>query len=247
MNWGFWMARGPRSQSGCRWCSAATRGMPVLTEIAKDDEARSAAQKIYETGAAALRADDSETAEQAIEKLDDLKGLLEQEYVVQIVNRPGEPSGVWRIPYVNEQARNYYLIVEAVASSGESLSVPVYNEETGKTDKVKTWGIRVDESTFEAVRRDKQDDGIIQNDRFGEKSRHRTSHDQRLFCRSCSRQISRANAGASTVQSYRVPVWILARSSASRRPASSSICTGNINRPARRHCRSRASLTSLWT
>jgi len=142
-----------------------------LTEIAKGDEARSAAQKIYDTGTAALQADDSATAAQAIEKLDDLKGLLEQEYVVQIVNRPGEPSGVWRIPDVNEQARNYYVLVEAVASSGERLSVPVYNEETGKTDKVKTWGIRVDESAFEAVRRDKQDDGIIQNDRFGEKSR----------------------------------------------------------------------------
>jgi hypothetical protein len=147
------------------------QGYAALTEVAKDDEARLAAQKIYESGTAALQDDDSATAKQAIEKLDELKRLLEQEYVVQIVNRPGEQSGVWRIPDVNQQARNYYVIVEAVGPSGERLSVPVYNEETGKTEKVKSWGIRVEQPAFEAVRRDKQDDGIIQNDRFGKKSR----------------------------------------------------------------------------
>jgi hypothetical protein len=36
---------------------------------------------------------------------------------------------------------------------------------------VQKWGLRVDHATFEAVRRDKQDDGIIQNNRFGVKKR----------------------------------------------------------------------------
>ncbi|MCG6967118.1 MAG: DUF6384 family protein [Chromatiaceae bacterium] len=142
-----------------------------LTQVAKTDEARLAVQRIYETGRAALQRDDRASAKQALQKLGELSRMLEQEYVVKIVNRPGEKSGVWRVPDLNRQARNYYVIVEAVGPSGERQSVPVYNEETGKTETVKSWGIRVDEAQFEAVRRDKQDDGIIQGDRVGAKSR----------------------------------------------------------------------------
>jgi hypothetical protein len=142
-----------------------------VTASAETAQARSAARRIYESGTAALKAEDDTTAKQAVEKLGELGDLLAQEYVVRIVNRPGEPSGVWRIPDLNPQARNYYVIVEAVGPDGARLSVPVRNEETNQTEAVKTWGIRVDETTFEAVRSDKQDDGIIQNDLVGTKSR----------------------------------------------------------------------------
>jgi hypothetical protein len=36
---------------------------------------------------------------------------------------------------------------------------------------VEIWGLRVDEATFRAIAEDKQDDGIIERDRFGTKSR----------------------------------------------------------------------------
>ena len=63
------------------------------------------------------------------------------------------------------------MIVEAVGPAGERLEVSVQDEETGTTERVRIWGLRVDEATFDAVRRDKQDDGIIENDRFGYKRR----------------------------------------------------------------------------
>jgi hypothetical protein len=78
---------------------------------------------------------------------------------------------VWRIPDVNAVARNYYVVVEAVDARGEVLTVPVENEETGRTERVKKWGLRVDERTFNAVADDKKDDGILQRDRFGAKRR----------------------------------------------------------------------------
>jgi len=90
---------------------------------------------------------------------------------VQIMNQPGERSGVWRIPDVNSDARNYYLIVQAIDRSGNVVEVPIQNEETGATNTVRAWGLRVDESTFEAVAEDKLDDGIIQNNVVGEKER----------------------------------------------------------------------------
>ncbi|MGI9249399.1 MAG: DUF6384 family protein, partial [Woeseiaceae bacterium] len=90
-------------------------------------------------------------------------------YKVRIVSRPNEISGVWRVPDVNPDARNYYLIVEAVAPSGNVIAVRVHNEEDGRSVEKSKWGLRVSEDTFEAVAADKRDDGIIQGDVVGTK------------------------------------------------------------------------------
>lgn len=148
----------------------AQRFQSVLA-IAADDDARNAAQQILNQGQAALARDDTDAAKKAVERLAQFGSALAQEFVIQVVNRPGERSGVWRIPDINQNARNYYLVVEAVNPGGERLRVPVSSEETGETQVVDTWGVRVDEATFDAVRRDKEDDGIIENDRVGYKKR----------------------------------------------------------------------------
>ena len=88
-----------------------------------------------------------------------------------IVSRPGESSGVWRRPPRGSQARNYYLIVEPVAPDGRKLSLPVRNEETGASETVSKFGVRVPQQTFEAVASDKRDDGIVQRNQFGVKKR----------------------------------------------------------------------------
>jgi hypothetical protein len=144
-----------------------------VLEIAASDEARAAAGQYLSVGRAALRDDNTAAAEDALASLEDLRARLEQEYTLRIVNRPGEQSGVWRIPDVNLKARNYYIIVEAIDVRGEVLTVPVLNEETGKTERVKKWGLRVEESTFNAIASDKKDDGIIQGSQFGKKKRGR--------------------------------------------------------------------------
>ena len=59
----------------------------------------------------------------------------------------------------------------AVDASGQRLAVPVENEETGRVERVSTWGLRVDKSVFDAIAADKKDDGIIQDNVFGEKPR----------------------------------------------------------------------------
>ena len=87
------------------------------------------------------------------------------------MSRPGEITGVWRRPPGNSQARNYYLIVEAIAPDGRKLSLPVRNEETGATETVAKFGVRVPQRVFEAVAQDKRDDGIVQRNRFGVKRR----------------------------------------------------------------------------
>lgn len=140
-------------------------------EIAGSDEARERAERLLNAGKAALAEEDTGAAREALRSLEHLRTSLEQEYSLRIVNRPGEQSGVWRVPDINTRARNYYLIVEAIDPTGRVLEVPVMNEETGKTERVSKWGLRVDEEIFERVARDKQDNGIIEGDHFGDKKR----------------------------------------------------------------------------
>lgn len=122
-------------------------------------------------GRKAIAAFNLAAAQEAADALDALLAKLRQAYDIRIVQEEGTPSGVWRIPDVNQDARNYYLIVEAVTPDGKTVAVPVLNEETKKTVMAKRWGIRVDKTLFDAVRRDKGDDGIVQNDKVGEKTR----------------------------------------------------------------------------
>ena len=74
--------------------------------------------------------------------------MLTQTYEVRIVSRPGEMSGIWRIPDANPNARNYYLIVEAVDAGGNVLTLPVRSEEDGEIKQVSRWGQRVPEAVF---------------------------------------------------------------------------------------------------
>jgi hypothetical protein len=139
--------------------------------LAETEKARERAERLFQAGAAALSAEDTDAARDALRALGDLRTALEQDYLIRIVNEPGARSGVWRVPDVNTRARNYYIIVEAIDAGGRPLAVPVTNEETGETERVERWGLRVEESTFQAVARDKQDNGIIEHDRFGHKKR----------------------------------------------------------------------------
>jgi hypothetical protein len=142
-----------------------------VAALAKTDQARETLDRFFNAGRTALRNEDKKGARLALDQLEAARVSLEQEYTVRIANRPGERSGVWRIPDLNAEARNYYIMVEAVDPTGRVLRLPIQNEETRETETVDIWGLRVDEATFQAVARDKQDDGIIERDRFGYKAR----------------------------------------------------------------------------
>jgi hypothetical protein len=140
-----------------------------VTELADEATTDALADRLLEEGRRALRDGDSALAAQAAAELGQLRDQLEASYVIRVVNRPGERSGVFRIPDVNQAARNYYVIVEAVGSGGRILEVPVENEETGTVERVERWGVRVDKAVYDRVSADKLDDGIIQNDILGRK------------------------------------------------------------------------------
>jgi hypothetical protein len=122
-------------------------------------------------GQAALARGDVTVARTSVAFLIELRDRLVSTYVVNVVSGQNETSGVWRVPDNNPGARNYYLIVEAVRPDGTRQSVKVLNEETGKSETVTRWGVRVPESFFQSIRDDKVDNGIIEKNPVGTKAR----------------------------------------------------------------------------
>jgi Family of unknown function (DUF6384) len=139
--------------------------------VANDDAAKQRAAALLADGERAVRSGDRAAMTKTSTELIALRDELTREYTLTIVSRPGESSGVWRRPPRGNQARNYYLIVEPLAPDGRQVSIPVRNEETGAVETVAKFGVRVPQTTFEAVAQDKRDDGIIQKNRFGVKRR----------------------------------------------------------------------------
>jgi len=142
-----------------------------IKAVSQVDRANEVAERLVAEGMAAAKAGDLAAARGKVAQLGALRQMLEQEYVIRIVGRPGEQSGIFRIPDANPSARNYYLIVEAIDAGGRPVKVQVTSEEQGKTGMVDIWGMRVSEAEYARVRADKQDDGIIQNNRVGVKRR----------------------------------------------------------------------------
>lgn len=138
---------------------------------AKQPAARTKADELVADGRRALAKSDAAGAQAAVAALTALSAELRLTYQLMIVSRPGEPSGIYRIPDRNTAARNYYLIVEAIGADGRPIELPVRNEETGTIEKVSKWGVRVDRATYDRVGADKNDDGVIQNRKIGEKKR----------------------------------------------------------------------------
>jgi len=142
----------------------------IISE-AREDGAKRKADALYKDAMAAVSGMDAAAVAKGYAGLRQLYTQLAQQYTLRIVSRQGERSGVWRVPANNPNARNYYLIVEAVTPEGKRLSLPITSEEDGKTRTVDKWGLRVKASLFEQVKRDKMDDGIINRKVVGVKKR----------------------------------------------------------------------------
>jgi Family of unknown function (DUF6384) len=151
--------------------AALEQGHEDVLREAQAPAARERAGRLLADGKAALARGDAEGARHTVNDLQVLRAQLRREYSLRIVSRPGEASGVWRVPQRNPASRNYYLIVEPVTPDGRILSLPVTSEEDGRTVTSSKWGVRVSEATAMQVQRDKNDDGIVQRNRLGEKRR----------------------------------------------------------------------------
>ncbi|HFB54352.1 MAG TPA: hypothetical protein ENJ46_00390 [Hellea balneolensis] len=126
---------------------------------------------LYGDGMAAVKAKDVDAARQIESRLTQLDADLQKRYTIRVVYGPNENSGIIRGHDNDAKISNYYLIVEAIDTSGKAVSVSINSEEDQKTKRVKKWGVRVPQVVFNRVAADKRDDQIIQNAVIGQKKR----------------------------------------------------------------------------
>lgn len=142
----------------------------AIYDETKVQKAATEAAALRDRGKAAARAGDKAGAEAAVTALTALRDKLQRAYTLEIVNQPGVKSGFWTFPEVNTEATNYYIVVEAIDDTTQKpLSLPIINEENGKTEKVDMWGVRVPEYVYRSVEADKRDNGIIDRNIVGVK------------------------------------------------------------------------------
>src|SRR5690606_39014588 len=101
----------------------------AVLALAREDEARQRADALLREVQAANAAGDARTVARVTGELETLRGELEEEYEIRVVNRPGEYSGVIR--NYDGRLSGYYLVVEAVAPDGTILRRRVRDAEDG--------------------------------------------------------------------------------------------------------------------
>jgi hypothetical protein len=169
--WGGWrfLVVMPQEKNQARIQQEVGVAAADIRKLARETTVRERAQFLEAQAEAALRNNELKAAGKIRDDLHSLQSILSQEYTLRVVSRPGTPSGVWRHPEDNRNARNYYLVVEAVAPDGKALSLPITSEENGRVSVVQQWGLRVPAEVFEKVRRDKEADGIVDDPVVGRK------------------------------------------------------------------------------
>ena len=141
----------------------------VLGE-AQIQAARERADAVRAQGAAAIDRGNVVEARAAVADLDALASALRQEYALRIAGRPEDDTGFFR-EHPSFQGQAYFVVVDAIDPRGNPVRLPIRNDETNETETVSRFAVRVPMTTFNAVRNDKQANGIVQNARLAEKRR----------------------------------------------------------------------------
>ncbi len=139
--------------------------------LAQTEWARDKIEAIYLQGAEAIKADDRKKLGPIVSQMEAARSTLEQKLTIRIISRPGELSGVFRIPDNSPGTRNYYLIVEALDADNRPVALEITSEEDQTTELTSKWGVRVSEAVFDRVKADKSDDQIIQASQVGTKEK----------------------------------------------------------------------------
>lgn len=129
-------------------------------------DAKSALNQALKGVKAAFSSGDYASASGQALALEHLSKKIRTGYRLMVVDQSGVKSGVWRY-YRNRNNRSYYLVVQAINDQGKVLTLPIRDQENGRTTETKRFAVQVSRAQYEAVKRDKLDDGIIQHKLVG--------------------------------------------------------------------------------
>ena len=147
--------------------------------LAKEPEAREEIDRLWKQADAAREHDDLDGLRTARDRLAELEATLDAAYTVTVVHGPNRMSGIDRY-HEDSRSRHAYVIVEALDSSGKALRQSIRNVEENKAKTVERWGERVPDAVWERLKRDKMEDGILDETVFAVKRRGYRKIDVRM-------------------------------------------------------------------
>lgn len=127
------------------------------------------AQALKSRAESAILAGETSSAQQALNDIRTLTEKIATSYTMKIVNENGVDTGFWRQHQNSRSRYNYYVVVDALDTSGNPVKIHVVNEEDGARKLTSRFAVRVSESVFESVKADKMDNGLIDNPIVGVK------------------------------------------------------------------------------
>ena len=137
-----------------------------IANIARENAAKSQNERLYVDAQNLIRNGDVERLGEVVKQFTDLENVLNQEYKLELVNRPGIRTGVWTRDNNdpnNENKWAYYVVVEAIGNNGEKYSFDITDRETGDKGNVSIWGEHVSKETYERIGGAKKDNGFLDN------------------------------------------------------------------------------------
>jgi hypothetical protein len=149
-----------------------------LRGVALDSATKSELETLTSSVRQAIDTNDDAVASRDLTRLAGLVALLDHSYELRIATGRGKRSGIFR--NTPGRKRNYYIIVEAISSSGRKLRLRIKNEENNRVSRVSIFGVRVPKKVYEGVKADKTDNGIIDRRLFGVKRRGARKIDYRF-------------------------------------------------------------------
>jgi hypothetical protein len=144
-----------------------------IQAIVKEPKAKSMADELYNQGKIYEKTLQVAPLKDTVKDLQDLEGILNNDYVISIINKERVKSGIDRY-YTDENGKRvsgFYVIVEAIDSNGKIVPQEIKSEENGIKKVVSIWGERVPEAVYEQVKSDKIDNGIIEDNIFAFKEK----------------------------------------------------------------------------
>ena len=138
-----------------------------IKTIAKEDAAVGKAEKVHNEARSYVESANIERLRSSIQELEFLESALNEEYTMVVV---GGDERYWKGDPNSPSV--YYLKIEAHDSNGRKSKISIKDaEQDGKVESVTQWGEHVPQNIYEGVKKDKLDDGVIDNKIFGRKQR----------------------------------------------------------------------------
>ncbi|MBY3157195.1 hypothetical protein HFO56_33260 [Rhizobium laguerreae] len=135
---------------------------------ATDADARAALVDIASQMRDAALRGDLASYSKAADRFKSFAGYILTPYKIQIVDRHGTPAGV-EVTHNESGSKAWYQVVEAVSPSGTVYPLEIRDRQTGKTKPVSVWAIRISYDVFIKGKKDKQSDGVIDDNIVGTK------------------------------------------------------------------------------